>query len=210
MDKSDFLMRLKQEGISENLVDIDNKMIEDRYSLRYDGVRWLTFRRERGQEYEVMGYPSENDALDALFQRLRSLYGRPPHSPYAFPGSLWCSEEPKICFRVPKQLSESNIHEICGELWRDGSKTPVRISLFYSMNVTMSQREMDGGRYLHAKSEMRGEQFVLNVDAKTDTFFNGTCPTILFGRMRTIHEKINKTGGESDGQGRGNNGRNAE
>lgn len=186
MNKSDFLMRLKQEGISKNLVDIDNKMIEDRYSLRYDGLRWLIFRRERGQEYEVMGYPSENDALEALFQWLLSLYGRPPHSPYAYPGSLWCSEEPKISFRVPMKKSESNIHEICGEFWQDGSKTPVWISLFYSMNFTMSQREMDGGRYLHAKSEMRGEQFVLHVDAETDTFFDGTCPTILFRRKKTI------------------------
>ena len=185
MNKSDFLILLKQEGIPESVVDIDNKKIEDMYSLRFDGVRWLTFRRERGQEYEVMGYPSENDALDALFQRLLSLYGRPLHSPYAYPGSLWCSEEPKICFRVPLQKSESNIHEICGEFWQDGSKTPVWISLFYSMNFTMSQRQIDGGRYFYAKSEMRGEQFVLTVDAETDTFFGGKYPTIIFKRNIT-------------------------
>ena len=183
MEKRDFLQRLKQEGISESVVDINNEKIEDMHSLRFDGLRWLTFRRERGQEYEVMGYPCESDALDALFQRLLSLYGRPPHSPYAYPGSLWCAEEPKICFRVPLQKGESNIHEICGEFWQDGNKTPVWISLFYSMNFTMSQHQMDGGRYLHAKSEMRGEQFVLTVDAETDTFFGGKYPTIVFERV---------------------------
>ena len=186
MTKSEFRNRLKQEGIPESVVDIDNKRIEDMHSLRFDGLRWLTFRRERGQEYEVMGYPSESDALDALFQRLLSLYGRPPHSPYAYPGSLWCSEEPKICFRVPLQKSESNIHEICGEFWQDGSKTPVWISLFYSMNFTMSQRQIDGGRYLGAQSEMRGEQFVLTVDAEVDTFFGGKCPTITFEMKREV------------------------
>ncbi len=186
MTKNEFCNRLKQEGIPESVVDIDNKKIEDMHSLRFDGLRWLTFRRERGQEYEVMGYPSESDALDALFQRLLSLYGRPPHSPYAYPGSLWCSEEPKICFRVPQQLSESNIHEICGEFWQDGSKTPVWISLFYSMNFTMSQRQIDGGRYLGAQSEMRGEQFVLTVDAQVDTFFGGKYPTITFEMKREV------------------------
>ena len=186
MTKSEFRNRLKQEGIPESVVDIDNKRIEDMHSLRFDGLRWLTFRRERGQEYEVMGYPSESDALDALFQRLLSLYGRPPHSPYAYPGSLWCSEEPKICFRVPLQKSESNIHEICGEFWQDGSKTPVWISLFYSMNFTMSQRQIDGGRYLGAQSEMRGEQFVLTVDAEVDTFFGGKCPTITFEMKKEV------------------------
>ena len=50
----------------------------------------------------------------------------------------------------------------------------------------MSQRQIDGGRYLHAESEMHGEQFVLTVDAQTDTFFDGKCPTITFEMKREV------------------------
>jgi hypothetical protein len=54
------------------------------------------------------------------------------------------------------------------------------------MNFTMSQRQIDGGRYLCAQSEMRGEQFVLTVDAEVDTFFGGKCPTITFEMKREV------------------------
>ena len=38
-----------------------------------EGVRtgWETFVRERGQEYDILGHPSESDALKNLFTELK-------------------------------------------------------------------------------------------------------------------------------------------
>lgn len=36
--------------------------------------RWETLVRERGQEYDVRGFPSESDALKSLSEELLRLY----------------------------------------------------------------------------------------------------------------------------------------
>ena len=73
MTKAEFLELLKQYNINENLVVFDDA-IKEGYCVRKNYFRWEVFFRERGKEYDCVGFPSESNALQYLFDKLYSLY----------------------------------------------------------------------------------------------------------------------------------------
>ena len=73
MTRIEFLELLKKYNIDENLVVFDDTMKEG-YCIRKNYFRWEVFFRERGKEYDCIGFPSESDAFEYLFERLYSIY----------------------------------------------------------------------------------------------------------------------------------------
>ena len=69
MTRVEFFDLLKKYNINEKLVVFDDAM-EDGYCIRKNYYRWEVFFRERGKEYECMGFPSESNALQYLFDKL--------------------------------------------------------------------------------------------------------------------------------------------
>ncbi len=75
MTRLEFLDLLTKNGIDTSIVSF-NDSTKDGYCIRKNHYRWEVLNRERGIEYEVMGYPSESDALICLFNRLIIIYGK--------------------------------------------------------------------------------------------------------------------------------------
>ena len=75
MTKTDFLELLKNHNIDENLVVFDDS-IKEGYCVRKNHFRWEVFFKERGKEFDCIGFPSESDALQYLFDKLFSIYGK--------------------------------------------------------------------------------------------------------------------------------------
>ena len=73
MTKTEFLELLKKHNINTNLVVFDDP-IKEGYCIKKRGFRWEVFFRERGKEYEPLGFPSESNALQYLFEKLFSIY----------------------------------------------------------------------------------------------------------------------------------------
>lgn len=69
MTKNDFSSLLKQYNIDSNLVVFDDS-VKEGYCIRKNHFRWEVFFRERGKEYDCVGFPSESDALHYLFNKL--------------------------------------------------------------------------------------------------------------------------------------------
>ena len=75
MTKTDFIELLKNHNIDEKLVVFDDP-IREGYCVKRNNFRWEVFFRERGKEYDCIGFPSESDALQYLFDKLFSIYGK--------------------------------------------------------------------------------------------------------------------------------------
>lgn len=75
MTKTDFLELLKRHRIDADLVGFDNSA-KDGYGIRKNRFRWEVFFRERGKEYDCIGFPSEGEALQYLFDKLFRIYGK--------------------------------------------------------------------------------------------------------------------------------------
>ncbi len=73
MTKSDFLELLNKYNINSNLVVFDDST-RDGYCVRKNYHRWEVFSRERGKEWGGIGFPSESDALQYLFDKLYGIY----------------------------------------------------------------------------------------------------------------------------------------
>ncbi|MCH5315801.1 MAG: hypothetical protein J1E81_07795 [Eubacterium sp.] len=73
MTRTEFKRLLEQNGIDPNIVSFDNSVSEG-YCLRKNHFRWETFIRERGIEYNLMGFPSESNALESLYERIVRIY----------------------------------------------------------------------------------------------------------------------------------------
>lgn len=73
MKKAEFFELLKICNINENLVCFDD-LIRDGYCIRKNYFRWEVFFRERGREYEVIGFPTESEALIYLYEKLHDIY----------------------------------------------------------------------------------------------------------------------------------------
>ena len=69
MTRSDFLELLRKHDINVNLVVFDDS-IREGYCVRNNHFRWEVFFRERGKEYDCIGFPSESNALQYLFDKL--------------------------------------------------------------------------------------------------------------------------------------------
>ncbi len=72
MTKTEFLELLDKHNINKNIVVFDD--ISDGYCVRKNYYRWEIFFRERGEEYDCVGFPTESDALKYLFDKLYSIY----------------------------------------------------------------------------------------------------------------------------------------
>lgn len=73
MNRNEFITRLKESGIPQEIVSFDSSM-NDGYNIRKNKLRWETFTRERGKEYDCIGFPSESDALQHMFDELVAIY----------------------------------------------------------------------------------------------------------------------------------------
>ena len=73
MNRNEFITRLKESGIPQEIVSFDSSM-NDGYNIRKNKLRWDTFTRERGKEYDCIGFPSESDALQHMFDELVAIY----------------------------------------------------------------------------------------------------------------------------------------
>ena len=73
MTKTEFLDLLKKHNINEKFVVFDDD-VKDGYCVRKNHYRWEVFFRERGKEYDCIGFPSESNALQYLFEKLYSIY----------------------------------------------------------------------------------------------------------------------------------------
>ena len=69
MTKTEFLALCISNNIPGDLVHFDNS-VEDGYYVLKNYHRWEVFSRERGSDSECMGFPTENDALVYLSERL--------------------------------------------------------------------------------------------------------------------------------------------
>lgn len=74
MNRNEFNAQLKERGINPDIVSF-NSSLNEGYNIRKNQLRWETFIRERGIEYNCIGFPSESDALQHVFDELVSIYG---------------------------------------------------------------------------------------------------------------------------------------
>ena len=69
MTKNKFIESLKSNDISTNLIHFENSVADGYYVLK-NYHRWEVFYRERGKDYDCVGFPSESNALEYLFEKL--------------------------------------------------------------------------------------------------------------------------------------------
>ena len=69
MTRTEFWELCKKQNISPDLVHFENSVIDGYYVLK-NYHRWEVFYRERGKDYDCIGFPSESDALIYLLERL--------------------------------------------------------------------------------------------------------------------------------------------
>ena len=75
MTKDEFINLLSARKIPTDIAIFDNT-VKDGLCLRKVYFRWEVFFRERGQEYNVIGFPTESDALQYMYEKLLYLYNR--------------------------------------------------------------------------------------------------------------------------------------
>ena len=73
MDKDAFIDLIHLLNVSENILVLDGSQ-RDGYCVRRNGLHWEVLVRERGVESDVMGFPSEEDALRYLAEKLMRIY----------------------------------------------------------------------------------------------------------------------------------------
>lgn len=69
MTRIDFIEVLENSNIPANFVHFQNS-VEDGYYILKNHHRWEVFFRERGKDYNCVGFPSESDALNYLLDKL--------------------------------------------------------------------------------------------------------------------------------------------
>lgn len=72
MTRVEFLDLLKKNDIDADSVVFDDP-VKEGYCVRKNFSHWEVFFRERGKEYECVGFPSESNALQYLFEKLSRL-----------------------------------------------------------------------------------------------------------------------------------------
>ena len=69
MTRTEFLELCRKNNIKTNIIHFENSVADGYYVLK-NYHRWEVFFRERGTDYECMGFPSESDALNYLAEKL--------------------------------------------------------------------------------------------------------------------------------------------
>ena len=65
----EFVDLLKENKIDTSIVHFENSVADGYYVLK-NYHRWEVFYRERGKDYDCIGFPSESDALGYLLKKL--------------------------------------------------------------------------------------------------------------------------------------------
>ena len=65
----EFVDLLKENKIDTSIVHFENSVADGYYVLK-NYHRWEVFYRERGKDYDCIGFPSESDALEYLLKKL--------------------------------------------------------------------------------------------------------------------------------------------
>ena len=73
MTRIEFSELLRAHNIDENIV-VFNDTVKEGYCVRKNYFRYEVFFHERGEEYDCVGFPSESNALEYLFEKLCSIY----------------------------------------------------------------------------------------------------------------------------------------
>lgn len=69
MTRIEFMALLENSNISADDVHFENSVADGYYILK-NYYRWEVFFRERGQDYDCMGFPSESDALKYVLNKI--------------------------------------------------------------------------------------------------------------------------------------------
>ena len=69
MTRIEFLELCESKNISTYLIHFENSVADGYYVLK-NYRRWEVFFRERGKDYDCVGFPSESDALIYLTDKL--------------------------------------------------------------------------------------------------------------------------------------------
>ena len=69
MTHNEFVTLLNENNIDSNIVHFENSVADGYYVLK-NYHRWEVFYRERGKDYDCVGFPSESDALLHLADKL--------------------------------------------------------------------------------------------------------------------------------------------
>ena len=69
MTRTEFFELCESNSISENNIHFENSVADGYYVLK-NHHRWEVFYRERGKNYDCVGFPSESDALIYLADKL--------------------------------------------------------------------------------------------------------------------------------------------
>lgn len=75
MTREEFFKLLEANNINPNMVSFNDNTSEG-YCIRKNCYRWETLVRERGKEYDILGYPSESDALKKMSENLIRIYSK--------------------------------------------------------------------------------------------------------------------------------------
>lgn len=69
MTHNEFITLLNQNNIDSNTIHFENSVADGYYVLK-NYYRWEVFYRERGKDYDCVGFSSESDALEYLLGKL--------------------------------------------------------------------------------------------------------------------------------------------
>ncbi len=69
MTRAEFIDLLERNNLSTSLVHFENTVSDGYYVLK-NYYRWEVFFRERGKDYDCLGFPSESNALEYLLRKL--------------------------------------------------------------------------------------------------------------------------------------------
>lgn len=69
MTREELMNLLESNNISSDIVHFENG-VQDGYYVLKNYYRWEVFFRERGKDYNCLGFPSESNALDYIVQEL--------------------------------------------------------------------------------------------------------------------------------------------
>ena len=69
MTKAEFIDLLENNNISSDLVHFNNSVVDGYYVMK-NYHRWEVFYRERGKDFDCVGFSSESDALECLLNKL--------------------------------------------------------------------------------------------------------------------------------------------
>ena len=69
MTRTEFFELCESNSISANHIHFENSVADGYYVLK-NHHRWEVFYRERGKDYDCVGFPSESDALEYLLKKL--------------------------------------------------------------------------------------------------------------------------------------------